>query len=242
VGEEGEIVIKTDKGKPVGVFTDYHLDPDKTKNTWHDDYYHTGDTAWKDEDGYFWFVGRTDDMIKTSGYRVGPFEVESALMSHPAVLEVAITGVPDTVRGQVVKATVVLTKAYAPTEELKKELQDHVKKVTAPYKYPRIIEFVDELPKTISGKIRRVEIREKDKPYPLINSKECKACERCIVDCPANVLKLGDEMNERGYRYAVYSGDGCIGCGACFYTCPEPLAIQVHIPQKDKAETLERAS
>lgn len=242
VGEEGEIVIRTDKGKPVGVFTDYHLDPDKTKNTWHDDYYHTGDTAWKDEDGYFWFVGRTDDMIKTSGYRVGPFEVESALMSHPAVLEVAITGVPDTVRGQVVKATVVLTKSHTPSDELKKELQDHVKKVTAPYKYPRIIEFVDELPKTISGKIRRVEIREKDKPYPLINSKECKACERCIVDCPANVLNLGDELNERGYHYAIYSGDGCIGCGACFYTCPEPLAIEIHVPQKEKIEVEEKAS
>jgi acetyl-CoA synthetase len=239
VGEEGEIVIRTDKGKPIGLFTDYHLDPDKTRNTWHDDYYHTGDTAWKDEEGYFWFVGRTDDMIKSSGYRVGPFEVESALMSHPAVLECAITGVPDTIRGQVVKATVVITKGYSPSEELKKELQNHVKKVTAPYKYPRIIEFVDELPKTISGKIRRVEIREKDKPYPIINTKECKACERCITDCPANVLKLGDEFNERGYKFAVYSGDGCIGCGACFYTCPEPLAIEVHIPQKEKVEEKE---
>lgn len=236
VGEEGELVIKTDKGKPVGLFTDYHLDPDKTKNTWHDDYYHTGDTAWMDEDGFFWFVGRTDDMIKSSGYRVGPFEVESALMSHPAVLECAITGVPDPVRGQVVKATIVLTKGYTPSEELKKELQNHVKTVTAPYKYPRIIEFVDELPKTISGKIRRVEIREKDRPYPIINAKECKACERCIVDCPANVLKLGDEFNERGYRSVVYSGDGCIGCGACYYTCPEPNALSVHIPSKEKVE------
>jgi acetyl-CoA synthetase len=236
VGEEGEIVIKTDKGKPVGLFTDYHLDPDKTRNTWHDDYYHTGDTAWMDEDGYFWFVGRTDDMIKSSGYRVGPFEVESALMSHPAVLECAITGVPDPVRGQVVKATVVLTKGYSPSEALKKELQDHVKKVTAPYKYPRIIEFMDELPKTISGKIRRVEIREKDKPYPIIDALECKACERCILDCPANVLKLGDELNDRGYRFVKYSGDGCIGCGACYYTCPEPQAITVHIPAKEKAE------
>lgn len=236
VGEEGELVIKTDKGKPVGLFTDYHLDPDKTKNTWHDDYYHTGDTAWMDEDGFFWFVGRTDDMIKSSGYRVGPFEVESALMSHPAVLECAITGVPDPVRGQVVKATIVLTKGYTPSEELKKELQNHVKTVTAPYKYPRIIEFVDELPKTISGKIRRVEIREKDRPYPIINAKECKACERCIVDCPANVLKLGDELNERGYRSVVYSGDGCIGCGACYYTCPEPNALSVHIPSKEKVE------
>lgn len=236
VGEEGELVIKTDKGKPVGLFTDYHLDPDKTKNTWHDDYYHTGDTAWKDEDGYFWFVGRTDDMIKSSGYRVGPFEVESALMSHPAVLEVAITGVPDPIRGQVVKATVVLTKGYAPSDALKKELQDHVKKVTAPYKYPRIIDFVEELPKTISGKIRRVEIRDKDKPYPLINSKECKACERCITACPSNVLKMGETFNERGYKFAVYTGDGCIGCGACYYTCPEPLAVEVHVPKKEKVE------
>ena len=236
VGEEGELVIKTDKGKPVGLFTDYHLDPDKTKNTWHDDYYHTGDTAWMDEDGFFWFVGRTDDMIKSSGYRVGPFEVESALMSHAAVLECAITGVPDPVRGQVVKATIVLTRGYTQSEELKKELQNHVKTVTAPYKYPRIIEFVDELPKTISGKIRRVEIREKDKPYPIINAKECKACERCVIDCPANVLKLGDEFNERGYRSVVYTGDGCIGCGACYYTCPEPNALAVHIPSKEKVE------
>jgi acetyl-CoA synthetase len=236
VGEEGEIVIRTDKGKPIGLFVDYHQDPEKVKNTWHDDYYHTGDTAWMDEDGYLWFVGRTDDMIKSSGYRVGPFEVESALMSHAAVLEVAITGVPDAVRGQVVKATVVLTKEYAPSDELKKELQNHVKRVTAPYKYPRIIEFVEELPKTISGKIRRVEIREKDKPYPVINILECKACERCVLACPAEVLKMGKDLNERGYNYAVYSGDGCIGCSACYYTCPEPLAIEVHIPKKEKAE------
>jgi acetyl-CoA synthetase len=119
--------------------------------------------AWKDEDGYFWFVGRADDIIKTSGYRVGPFEVESALMEHPAVLECAITGVPDPIRGQVIKATIVLTKNYTASEELKKEIQEHVKRVTAPYKYPRIVEFVPELPKTISGKIRRVEIRDKDK-------------------------------------------------------------------------------
>jgi acetyl-CoA synthetase len=234
VGEEGEIVVRTEAGKPVGLFTDYHMDPDKMKHTWHDDYYHTGDTAWMDEDGYFWFVGRTDDMIKTSGYRVGPFEVESALMSHPAVLEVAITGVPDPIRGQVVKATVVLTKGYTQSDALKKELQDHVKKVTAPYKYPRLMEFVDELPKTISGKIRRVEIREKDKPYPMVNPLECKACERCILACPTNVLKMGDVFNERGYRFVVYTGDGCIGCGACYYTCPEPLAVEVHIPQKEK--------
>ncbi|HOT06928.1 MAG: Acetyl-coenzyme A synthetase [Methanosaeta sp. PtaB.Bin039] len=233
-GEEGEIVIRTDRGKPTGVFVDYHLDPEKVRNTWHDGYYHTGDTAWMDEDGYLWFVGRTDDMIKSSGYRVGPFEVESALLSHPAVLECAITGVPDPLRGQVVKATVVLTKDYLPSEALKKELQDHVKKVTAPYKYPRIMEFVDELPKTISGKIRRVEIREKDKPYPIIRSEECKACERCIVACPVNVLKMGEEFNQRGYRFVVYTGEGCIGCGSCYYTCPEPLALEVHVPSKEK--------
>jgi len=124
--------------------------------------YHTGDIAWRDEDGYYWFVGRNDDVIKSSGYRIGPFEVESALMTHPAVAECAITGVPDEVRGQVVKATIILTATYKDKigKELIKEIQDHVKNVTAPYKYPRIIEFVDELPKTISGKIRRVQIRE----------------------------------------------------------------------------------
>lgn len=232
VGEEGEIVIRTDKGKPVGLFIDYHLDPDRVRNTWHDGYYHTGDTAWVDEDGYIWFVGRTDDMIKTSGYRVGPFEVESALMTHPAVLECAITGVPDPIRGQVIKATVVLTKGYTPSEELKRELQEHVKRITAPYKYPRIVEFVDELPKTISGKIRRVEIREKDKPYPIINITECKGCERCVLACPVNVLKMSEDLNSRGYRYSMYLGDGCIGCGACYYTCPEPNALAVHIPSK----------
>ena len=236
VGEEGEIVIKTDKGKPIGLFVDYHLDPEKMRNTWHDDYYHTGDTAWMDEDGYFWFVGRADDIIKSSGYRVGPFEVESALLTHPAVLECAITGVPDPLRGQVVKATVVLTKGFAPSEELKNELQNHVKAITAPYKYPRIVEFAEELPKTISGKIRRVEIREKDKPYPVIYALECKACERCIIACPANVLALGEELNARGYHYAIYSGEGCIGCGNCYYTCPEPFAIEVHIPSKEKFE------
>ncbi len=236
VGEEGEIVIRTDRGKPVGLFVDYHLDSDKTRNVWHDRYYYTGDTAWKDEDGYFWFVGRTDDMIKSSGYRVGPFEVESALLLHPAVLEVAITGVPDPSRGQAVKATVVLTEGYSPSEELKRELQDLVKKTAAPYKYPRIVEFVEELPKTISGKIKRVEIREKDKPYLVINTLECKACERCLEACPANVLKMGDELNERGFRFAVYVGDGCLGCGACYLTCPEPLAIDVHVPQREKTE------
>lgn len=162
VGEEGEVVINTSEGKPIGLFTGYRADPERTRNSWYDGYYHTGDMAWKDEDGYFWFVGRADDIIKSSGYKIGPFEVESALMQHPAVLECAITAAPHHVRGQVVKATVVLTKEYEASDKLKKELQDHVKNVTAPYKYPRIIEFVPELPKTISGKIRRIEIREHD--------------------------------------------------------------------------------
>jgi len=163
VGEVGEIVVRTDRRIPVGMFKGYYRDEELTKKVWHDGLYHTGDTAWRDEDGYYWFVGRTDDIIKSSGYRIGPFEVESALLEHPAVLECAVTGVPDELRGQVVKATVVLAAGYEPSEVLAKELQEHVKKVTAPYKYPRIIEFVTELPKTISGKIRRVEIREKDR-------------------------------------------------------------------------------
>jgi acetyl-CoA synthetase len=125
--------------------------------------YHTGDTACRDEQGYYWFVGRTDDVIKSSGYRIGPFEVESALMEHPSVMETAVTAVPDDIRGQVVKAYVVLAKGYAPSDALVKELQNHVKHATAPYKYPRIIEFIDALPKTISGKIRRIELRERDK-------------------------------------------------------------------------------
>lgn len=161
VGEEGQIVIKLDKKKPLGMFLGYYKDPELTKKVWNNDKYYTGDIAWKDEDGYFWFVGRADDVIKSSGYRIGPFEVESALLEHPAVMECAITGVPDPDRGQIVKATIVLTKNYSPSDDLAVELQEHVKKVTAPYKYPRIIEFVTELPKTISGKIRRVEIREK---------------------------------------------------------------------------------
>ena len=160
MGEEGEIVVRTGKSKPLGIFGGYYRDKDLTESVWHNDIYHTGDIAWKDEDGYYWFVGRSDDVIKSSGYRIGPFEVESALQEHPSVLECAITGVPDEVRGMVVKATVVLAKGWEPTDNLKKELQDHVKQTTAPYKYPRIIEFVTELPKTISGKIRRVQIRD----------------------------------------------------------------------------------
>ena len=160
-GEQGEIVIRTDKGVPVGLFEGYYRNEELTKNAYNNNIYHTGDVAWRDEDGYYWFVGRNDDVIKSSGYRIGPFEVESVLMTHPAVVECAITGVPDELRGQIVKATIVLSKEYKSKagDELVKEMQEHVKQVTAPYKYPRIIEFVDELPKTISGKIRRVEIR-----------------------------------------------------------------------------------
>ena len=162
VGEEGQIVIHTDQNTPIGMFSGYYRDENLTRKVWHNDVYYTGDMAWRDEDGYYWFVGRADDVIKSSGYRIGPFEVESALMEHPAVMECAITAVPDPDRGQVVKATIILSKNYQASDELAKELQEHVKKVTAPYKYPRIVEFVSELPKTISGKIRRVQIREDD--------------------------------------------------------------------------------
>jgi len=162
-GVSGEVVVRTRRGTPVGMFAGYYEDPALTDSVWHDGMYHTGDVAWRDEWGYYWFVGRTDDVIKSSGYRIGPFEVESALMEHPAVMETAIIGVPDETRGQVIKATVVLAKGYEPCDELAKELKEHVKRITAPYKYPRIIEFAAELPKTISGKIRRVELREQDK-------------------------------------------------------------------------------
>ena len=161
-GQTGEIVFDMSDGAPIGVFSGYLYDEEKTKEVLDGKYYHTGDLAWCDEDGFYWYVGRVDDVIKSSGYRIGPFEVESALMEHPAVFETAITAVPDEIRGQVVKATIVLAKGYTPSDELVKELQNHVKRTTAPYKYPRIIEFADELPKTISGKIRRVELREKD--------------------------------------------------------------------------------
>lgn len=162
-GSEGRVVVTgIDGGLPVGLFCGYYRDEAATKKVMHDGYYETGDLAWRDEDGYYWFVGRSDDVIKCSGYRIGPFEVESALQSHPAVLECAITAAPDPIRGQVVKATVVLTKDNKPSDALVKELQDHVKHTTAPYKYPRIIEFVTDLPKTSSGKIRRVEIRAND--------------------------------------------------------------------------------
>jgi acetyl-CoA synthetase len=164
VGEQGQIVIRTDKNYPVGLFKGYYRNEELTNQAMQNGIYYTGDVAWRDEDGYFWFVGRADDVIKSSGYRIGPFEVESALMTHPAVVECAITGVPDEIRGQIVKATIVLANEYknSNASELIEEIQKHVKQITAPYKYPRVIEFVDELPKTISGKIRRTEIREKD--------------------------------------------------------------------------------
>ncbi|MGL4669670.1 MAG: AMP-binding protein [Methanobacteriaceae archaeon] len=158
IGEKGEITVNIDYGVPPGLFKRYYRDLERTRESWYGSHYHTGDTAWMDEDGYYWFVGRNDDIIKSSGYRIGPFEVESALISHPSVLECAITGAPHDIRGQVVKATIILAKGYVASEELKKELQDHVKYITAPYKYPRIVEFVDELPKTISGKIIRKDI------------------------------------------------------------------------------------
>ncbi len=162
--EQGQIVVRYDKKYPAGLFKGYYRNQELTDEAMSEGIYYTGDLAWKDKDGYFWFVGRADDVIKSSGYRIGPFEVESALMTHPDVVECAITGVPDEIRGQVVKATIVLSAESKQKvgPDLIKEIQDHVKAVTAPYKYPRVIEFVDELPKTISGKIRRVEIREKD--------------------------------------------------------------------------------
>ena len=160
VGEVGEIILRTDKRTPPGIFSGYYNNPEITKAAWSDGVYHTGDMAWSDEDGYFWYVGRTDDLIKSSGYRIGPFEIESVLMELPYVLECAVTGMPDPVRGQVVKATIVLTKNQTGSDALIKEIQDYVKKHTAPYKYPRVVEFVEALPKTISGKIRRVEIRD----------------------------------------------------------------------------------
>lgn len=162
-GEEGTLTIMDVKNHPpVGLFTGYYKNDEQTKEKLHGIGYDTGDVLWRDSDGYYRFVGRNDDVIKCSGYRIGPFEVESALVAHDAVVECAITGVPDPIRGQVVKATIVLAKGYSPSSELTKELQSHVKKLTAPYKYPRIIEYVDELPKTVGGKIKRAEIRKSD--------------------------------------------------------------------------------
>ena len=154
-GEVGEIVIRTDKQTPCGLFKEYYLNEELTLDAWHDGMYHTGDTAWRDEDGYFWYVSRIDDVIKSSGYRIGPFEIESVIMELPYVLECGVSAAPDEIRGQVVKASIVLTKGTEPSEDLKKEIQEYVKTHTAPYKYPRVIVFRDELPKTISGKIQR---------------------------------------------------------------------------------------
>ena len=162
IGSKGEICFDVSEARPVGLFKEYFRDEEKTRDAWHDGYYHCGDTAYRDEDGYFTFVGRNDDIIKSSGYRIGPYEVENAVISHPSVLECAVTGVPDELRGQLVKATIVLARGFEPSDELAKEIQDHVKKETAPYKYPRVVEFVDELPKTISGKIQRKIIRTED--------------------------------------------------------------------------------
>ncbi len=162
IGDTGEICVRTKENVPCGLFMGYFQDDEKTNDVWYDGYYHTGDQATMDEDGYLWYVGRIDDVIKSSGYRIGPFEIESVIMELPYVLECAITAVPDEVRGQIVKATIVLTKNTQGSDALKKEIQEYVKSHTAPYKYPRIVDFVDELPKTISGKVRRVEIRNND--------------------------------------------------------------------------------
>ena len=154
-GETGEICINLKNGSPCGLAVGYYNDPEKTHEVWHDGWYHTGDTAWRDEDGFYWYVGRVDDVIKSSGYRIGPFEIESVIMELPYVLECGVSAAPDEVRGQVVKASIVLVKGTEGTEELKKEIQNYVKVHTAPYKYPRIVVFKDELPKTVSGKIQR---------------------------------------------------------------------------------------
>jgi len=156
---EGDIAIRVKPNRPLGLFKEYWKEPDRTASVFRGDWYLTGDRAYRDEDGYFWFVGRAYDVILTSGYRIGPFEVESALIEHPAVAESAVVSSPDETRGEIVKAFVILAPGYKASDDLVKELQEHVKKVTAPYKYPRKIDFVDALPKTISGKIRRVELR-----------------------------------------------------------------------------------
>ncbi|MDR1083078.1 MAG: AMP-binding protein, partial [Coriobacteriales bacterium] len=167
VGQTGEICIRTETGRPTqpfppGIMLEYYRDPDKTAFAIRDGWYHSGDTAWRDEDGYFWYVGRNDDVIKSSGYRIGPFEIESVLLEHPAVRECAVTGVPDEVRGTAVKATIVVAPGYEASDALTKELQAWVKQQTAPYKYPRIISYVDALPKTVNGKVRRAVIRAAD--------------------------------------------------------------------------------
>jgi len=161
-GIEGDIAIRVRPSRPVGLFKEYMGNPDATRKTLRGDWYITGDRAVKDEEGYFWFVGRADDIILTSGYRIGPFEIESVLIEHPAVEESAVVASPDPLRGEVVKAFVVLTKGYAPSDSLREELQEFVKKHTAPYKYPRLLEFIEELPKTVSGKIKRKELKKRE--------------------------------------------------------------------------------
>jgi acyl-coenzyme A synthetase/AMP-(fatty) acid ligase len=161
-GEEGHVAVRVRPQRPVGLFTEYWRDPEATAAAFRGDFYFTGDRAQVDEDGYFWFVGRSDDVILSAAYRIGPFEVESALVEHPAVAEAAVVGKPDPQRGQIVKAFVVCAPGYQPSDELARELQEHCRQVTAPYKYPREVEFTDDLPKTISGKIRRVELRERE--------------------------------------------------------------------------------
>jgi acyl-coenzyme A synthetase/AMP-(fatty) acid ligase len=171
-GQEGDIAVKVKPERPVGLFKEYYEEPERTASTYRGDWYVTGDRGIKDEDDYIWFVGRADDVILTSGYRIGPFEVESALIEHPAVAESAVVASPDEVRGEVVKAFVILAPGYQGSPELVKEIQDFVKKVTAPYKYPREIEFVESLPKTISGKIRRIELRDNEKQKKMLKKTE----------------------------------------------------------------------
>ena len=161
-GKEGHIAIRVKPNRPVGLFKEYWKNPRKTAEAFKGDWYYTGDKAYRDDDGYFWFIGRADDVIISSGYRIGPFEVESALIEHPAVAEAAVVASPDDLRGEVVKAFVILAPGYSGSEDLKKELQEHVKRVTAPYKYPRRIDFVTDVPRTISGKIKRAELKRQE--------------------------------------------------------------------------------
>ena len=163
VGESGEIVIKVGDKAPCGLFCGYYRDEEKTKEVYHDGYYHTGDVAWRDEDGYYWYVGRIDDLIKTRGYRVGPFEIENVLMEHPAVMECAVTGIPDKARGQAIKATIHLAKGFDKSKELMQDIKHFVNSKVASYKHIQHIEFIDEMPKTISGKIKRIDIRDIDR-------------------------------------------------------------------------------
>ncbi len=161
-GQEGDIAVRVKPQRPVGLFQEYWKNPEETANAFRGEWYITGDRGLQDDDGYFWFVGRADDVIISAGYRIGPFEVESALLEHDAVAESAVVASPDEMRGAIVKAFVILAPGYQPSSALVEELQEHVKRVTAPYKYPREIEFVTELPKTISGKIRRIELRQRE--------------------------------------------------------------------------------